>query len=444
MPRRTAVDPISALRHKGYLLYIVGGLVSNIGTQMRIVAVQWELTLREPDLGKLALLLAYMGLALVLPVLLFALPAGAAADRFSRRWLIMIAQIGSAFCGVGLAWASSTKAPLLLVYLLLFGTGTFRALGWPASSAIVTGLVPAKIFSNAATWRSNTYQLATAVGPVVGGFLLKLSSPVMVFLIDAASSVVLAVCMLFIVPRPQERVAEPKSWRAFLQGIHFLRRQPIILSTMTLDMVAVLFGGVVAVLPIFAKRFFSDPNQQVLALGWMRALPALGSIVMGIILATRRPIQRGGRTILLTVATFGVATIVFGLSASDSMLTKFSPTTLFGVSACYALALAALFVLGAADNISVVIRQTVLQLLTPDSMRGRVTAVSVIFIGSSNELGEFESGMAASLLGLVPSVVFGGVMTLVTVGIVSAIWPELLRLGSLEHLTPPEPAEVVA
>jgi len=443
MPRRTAVDPISALRHTGYLIYLVGGLISNIGTQMRIVAVQWELTLREPDLRKLALLLAYMGLTLVLPVLLFALPAGAAADRFSRRWLIMIAQIGSAVCGIGLAWASWTKAPLFFVYVLLFGTGMFRALGWPASSAIVTGLVPAKTFSNAATWRSNTYQLATAVGPVVGGLLLKWWNPVIVFSIDAASSLVLAICMLFIVPRAQQRVPEPRSWRALLQGIHFLRRQPIILSTMTLDMVAVLFGGVVAVLPLFAKQFFSDPDQQVVALGWMRALPALGSIVMGIILALRRPIQRGGRTILFTVMTFGLATIVFGLSASDSLLARFGNTTVLGASVCYVVALAALFVLGAADNISVVIRQTVLQLLTPDSMRGRVTAVSVIFIGSSNELGEFESGVAASLLGLVPSVIFGGVMTLVTVGVVAVLWPELLRLGALDTLQPADPAEAV-
>lgn len=425
MPRRAAVDPISALRHGGFLLYLVAGLVSNSGSQMRIVAVQWEMVLREPDRGKLALLLAYIGLALVLPVILFALPAGAAADRFSRRWLVMIAQLGLAVCGVGLAWASWTQAPLLLVYFLLFGTGAFRALGWPASSAIVTGLVPAKVFSNAATWRSNAYQLASVVGPLVGGLLLKWWTPATVLLIDAASSLILAACMLFVRPRPQERVIEPHSWKSLLQGIRFLRKQPIILSTMTLDMVAVLFGGVVALLPIFARQFFTDPDQAAVALGWMRAMPALGSILMGFILALRPPIQRGGRTILVTVTTFGLATIVFGLSTS------------------FALSLAALFILGAADNISVVIRQTVLQLLTPDSMRGRVTAVSVIFIGSSNELGEFESGIAAYLMGLVPSVVFGGVMSIVAVGVVAAIWPQLLRLGALDQLTPPEPLEVV-
>ncbi|HEY3395494.1 MAG TPA: MFS transporter, partial [Lacipirellulaceae bacterium] len=305
----------------------------------------------------------------------------------------------------------------------LFGSGAFRALGWPASSAIVTGLVPAKVFSNAATWRSNAYQLASTVGPLAGGILLAWWSPAVVFLIDAGSSIILAACMLFVRPRPQERAIEPKSWKSVLQGIRFLRNQPIILSTMTLDMVAVLFGGVVALLPIFAKEVFKVGPE---GLGWMRAMPALGSIVMGFIIALRPPIQRGGRTILVTVTTFGLATIVFGLSTS------------------FALSLTALFVLGAADNISVVIRQTVLQLLTPDSMRGRVTAVSVIFIGSSNELGEFESGIAASLLGLVPSVVFGGVMSIVAVGVVATAWPELLRLGALDQLTPPEPLEVVA
>jgi MFS family permease len=420
MPRRTAVDPIAALRHGGFLLYTIGGFISNSGSQMRIVAVQWEIIIRESSLSQQALYLGYVGLALVLPVILFALPAGAAADRHSRRWLIAIAQLGLAACGVGLAWASWVKAPMPILYILLFGTGTFRALGWPASSAIVPGLVPDRVFSNAATWRSNTYQLASTLGPLAGGFLLAVWNPVVVFLLDAASSVVLAACMLFVKPRAQHRVIEPRSLRSLMQGIHFLRRQPIILSTMTLDMVAVLFGGVVALLPIFANEVFNIGSS---GLGWMRAMPAIGSIAMGVILAIRPPIQHGGRTILLTVAAFGIATIVFGLSKS------------------LAVSLTALFILGAADNVSVVIRQTVLQLMTPDSMRGRVTAVSVIFIGSSNELGEFESGIAAHLLGLVPSVVFGGAMSLLAVPVVAIAFPQLLRLGSLEHLQPADPAE---
>ncbi|MEX0610617.1 MAG: MFS transporter [Pirellulales bacterium] len=418
MPRRAAVDPISALRHGGFLFFLAGSLLSNTGNQMRSVAVGWEVY----DRTQQPLSLGIVGLVLALPVILFALPAGAAADRYSRRALIMLAQGGLAACGVGLAWASTTRAPLPLVYLLLFGTGTFRALGWPASTAIVTGLVPAKVFPNAAMWRSVAFQIAATLGPLIGGFVLALWDAATVYLIDAASSVILMVCLVFVRPKPHTRAVEPKSWRSLLQGIRFLRRQPVILSTMTLDMVAVLFGGVVALLPIYATDVLGVGK---VGLGWLRAMPSLGAILMGLILAVRPPFQRSGLALLTAVATFGVATIVFGASKS------------------YPLSLTALFVLGAADNVSVVIRSTVLQLLTPDSMRGRVTAVSIIFIGTSNEIGEFESGLAAQWIGLVPSVVFGGVMTLLTVGVVARAWPELVRLGSLEHLEPPEPAEVV-
>ena len=420
MPRRTAVDPISALRHGGFLLFLIGSLLSNTGNQMRAVAVGWEVyhRTREP------MSLGWVGLILALPVLLLALPAGAAADRYSRRLLIMLAQGGLALSGLGLAWASYTAAPLTIIYLLLFCTGVFRALGWPASTAIVVGLVPTKVFPNAAMWRSVAFQLAASIGPLLGGFVIAWSdSPALVYAIDAASSVILVVCLVFVKPRPQERAVEPQSWRSFSQGVRYLRRQPIILSTMTLDMVAVLFGGATALLPIYATDVLHVGAE---GFGWMRAMPSLGAICMGLLLAVMPPFERGGRTLLVAVITFGVATIVFGVSRS------------------YPLSLAALFVLGAADNISVVIRSTVLQLLTPDSMRGRVSAVSIIFIGTSNEVGEFESGLAAQWIGLVPSVVFGGTMTLITVAAVAATWPELVRLGSLEHLEPPEPVEVVA
>jgi MFS family permease len=420
MPRRNAVDPISALRHGGFLLFLVGSLLSNTGNQMRAVAVGWEVyhRTREP------MSLGWVGLILALPVLLLALPAGAAADRYSRRLLIMLAQSGLALSGLGLAWASYTAAPLSIIYLLLLCTGVFRALGWPASTAIVVGLVPTKVFPNAAMWRSVAFQLAASIGPLLGGFVIAWSdSPALVYAIDAASSVILVVCLVFVKPRPQKRAVEPRSWRSFSQGVRYLRRQPIILSTMTLDMVAVLFGGATALLPIYATDVLHVGAE---GFGWMRAMPSLGAICMGLLLAVMPPFERGGRTLLVAVITFGVATIVFGVSRS------------------YPLSLAALFVLGAADNISVVIRSTVLQLLTPDSMRGRVSAVSIIFIGTSNEVGEFESGLAAQWIGLVPSVVFGGTMTLITVAAVTAIWPELVRLGSLEHLEPPEPVEVVA
>jgi MFS family permease len=418
MAQRTEIDPIAALREPGFLLFSIGALLSNTGNQMRAVAVGWEVyhRTREPiDLG-------YVGLVLALPVILLAMPAGAAADRYSRRAIIMIAQAGLAASGVGLAWASWTHASLGWVYFFLLSTGTFRALGWPAATAIITGLVPAKVFPNATMWRSVAFQLASTVGPLVGGFLLAWWSPVAVYLLDAASSVILVGCLVFVRPRAHQRMAEPHSWKSFLQGIRYLRRQPIILSTMVLDMVAVLFGGVTALLPIYATDVL---GVGATGFGWMRAMPSIGAIFTSLWLATRPPIARGGTTLLWAVVAFGVATIVFGLSKS------------------YLLSLAMLFALGAADNISVVIRSTVLQLLTPDSMRGRVSAVGVIFIGTSNEIGEFESGLAAQWLGLLPAVVGGGFMTLVTVGVVAKAWPELVRLGSLEHLQPPEQVEQV-
>ena len=417
-PVTNRTDPIAALRERGFLLYSAGSLVSNTGNQMRSVAVGWEVYHRTGE----ALYLGLVGLVLALPVILLALPAGAAADRYSRRVLIMLAQAGLAVSGLGLAWASATTAPLGLVYLFLLGTGVFRALGWPAATALVAGLVPPGVFPNAAMWRSVSFQLAATLGPLVGGLLLAWWSPVAVYLVDAASSVVLLILLVFVRPRPQARSAEPKSWRNFLQGVRFLARQPIILSTMTLDMIAVLFGGATALLPIYATDVL---GVGATGFGWMRAMPSLGAIVMGIVLATRPPIERGGRTLLWAVTAFGVATIVFGLSTS------------------YPLSLLALFLLGAADNISVVIRATVLQLLTPDSMRGRVSAVSIIFIGTSNEIGELESGLAAQWLGLTITVAGGGVLTLVTVAAVAAMWPELRQLGSLEHLEPPEPVEQI-
>lgn len=418
MAKSSEIDPLASLREPNYLLFLIGSMLSNTGNQMRSVAVGWEVyhRTREP------ISLGYVGLVLALPVILFAIPAGALADRYSRKYLIMIAQAGLAVSGLGLAWTSQTHAPLIWIYFFLLCTATFRALGWPASTAIVVGLVPKKLFPNATMWRSVTFQLAATVGPLLGGFLLAWWNPVGVYLLDSASSVILFCCLLFVYPTAQQRVAEPHSWKSLSEGIRYLRRQPVILSTMVLDMVAVLFGGVTALLPIYATDVLQVGPE---GFGWLRAMPSIGAIIMSLWLANRPPISRAGTTLLWAVVAFGVATIVFGLSKS------------------YPLSLAMLFLLGAADNISVVIRSTVLQLLTPDSMRGRVSAVGVIFIGTSNEIGELESGVAAQWLGLMPAVVGGGFMTIITVAAVAKIWPELVKLGSLEHLEPPEQVEQV-
>ncbi len=419
MSSTSPIDPIAALRHRGYLIFLVGSLVSNIGNQMRVVAVGWEVFERTGS----KLSLALVGLTLAVPVILLALPAGAAADRYSRRVIIIIAQLGLAASGLGLAWASAGEQPLEWTYLFLLGTASFRALGWPASTAIVKGLVPDRVFPNAAMWRSVAFQLAATAGPLAGGLLIAQYSLATVYLIDALSSFVMVGSLCLIRPAPQTRAVEPNSWRSVVDGIRFFNRHPVILATMVLDMVAVLFGGVTALLPVYATEVL---HVGPTGFGWMRAMPSVGAIGMSLILATRPPFRRAGLALLAAVVVFGVATIVFGVSRS------------------FPLSLAALFILGAADNISVVIRATVLQLMTPDSMRGRVSAVSVIFIGTSNEMGEVESGVAAEYLGTIPAVVFGGVMTLATVGWVALRWPALLRLGSLDELSPPEPAEPVS
>lgn len=424
MPRDSSIDPISALRERNYLVFLLGSFVSNTGNQMRTVAVGWEVYQRWHEPVSLGI----VGLVLALPVIFLALPAGALADRYSRRDIIMISQAGLALSGLGLAWASYAHAPIVWTYFFLLWTGIFRALGWPAATAIVAGLVPAKVFPNAAMWRSVGFQLAATLGPLLGGFLLAHFSPATVFSLDAASSVVQVLTLTLVRTMPQTITAEPSSWRSLADGMRFLLKHPIILSTMVLDMVAVLFGGATALLPIFANDILRVGPQ---GFGWLRAMPSVGAIAMSLVLAISPPIRRAGRSLLAAVVLFGVATIIFGLSKS------------------FPLSLAALFTLGAADAISVVIRATVLQLMTPDSMRGRVSAVGVIFIGTSNEIGELESGVVAQ--GLLPlagaplntilTVAGGGVMTLVTVVAVAAIWPALARLGRLDELAPPEPVE---
>jgi MFS family permease len=419
MPDAPSIDPIASLRHRGYLTFLIGSVISNVGNQMRTITVGWEVFKRTGDQRYLA----YIGLTLALPVILLALPSGAAADRYSRRSIIMIAQLGLAASGLGLAWASAWGVSLPWTFLFLLATASFRALGWPASTAIVKGLVPDHVFPNAAMWRSTVFQIAATVGPLLGGVLLAHYSPAVIYLIDAMSSLALVGALLAVHPAPQTRAVEPNSWRSVVDGIRFLNKHPVVWSTMILDMVAVLFGGVTALLPVFADKIL---NVGETGFGWLRAMPSLGAIVMSLMLAMRPPFRHAGRSLLGAVIVFGVATIVFGVSTS------------------FPLSLASLFVLGAADAISVVIRATVLQLMTPDSMRGRVSAVSAIFIGTSNEMGEVESGYAAHYFGTVRSVVFGGCMTLATVAWVSAQWPALRRLGRLDELAPPEPAEPIS
>ena len=308
-------------------------------------------------------------------------------------------------------------------YAVIFVSGIARAFLMPARTALAAELVPRELYANATAWRTSSWQLAAVVGPAVGGLVYAASGPATVYGIDVALMVI-AVLALAVV-RPPERAVPRMSMpmrESLTSGLRFVLREPVVLGAMTLDLVSVLFGGAMALLPIFAAEIL---HTGPAGLGVLRAAPAVGAVLMALALAHRPPFVRAGRAMLLNVALFGVFTRAFALSRS------------------FALSVVLLVATGAVDTVSVVIRGTLIQVLTPDDLLGRVAAVNAIFIGSSNEIGAFESGVAARLLGTVPSVVFGGMMTLVAVGVTAWKLPALRELGAIRSriapggITPP-------
>jgi MFS family permease len=408
-PRTDRHDPFAALRFRDFRLLAIGKLVGVIGEQMLGVAVGWELYERTGS----PLALGFVGLVQVIPVFLFALPAGDTADRYNRKRIVFLMEGLIVFASLGLTFLSSTAGPLALVYGCLFLLGVARAFKDPASSALVAHAVPPEAFANAATWSSGAWQLATVLGPALGGLVIGLShSATLVY----ALNTVAAALYIGLIAATRIRIPfvkrEPMSLRSFAAGAEFVWKKKIILAAITLDLFAVLLGGVTALLPIFAKDILKVGPE---ALGWLRAAPAAGALVCAAFIAVRPPFQKAGITLLWAVAGFGAATIVFGLSRS------------------FALSLAMLALLGSLDQISVVIRGTLMLVQTPDALRGRVAAVHNVFVGASNELGEFESGVAAAFLGPVIAVVAGGVGTLAVVILAAMIWPEVRRFGRLNE-----------
>ena len=410
-------DPYFALRSRNYLIFTVAALVAGIANQMQNVAVGWDIYQRVREAGGSledgAWSLGLVGLIQAFPVILLALPAGQLADRYSRKKIVIGAQGVLALCWAGMAYISFTRGPLEYLYVLLLFDGIANALTNPARTAMVTQLVPIEAIANATTWNSTRAQTTAVIGPALGGAAIAwLGSPSPVYLISIFGALWFVGFCLFIKPRHQERTREPLSLESLLGGARFVWSTPIILATVTLDMFAVLLGGAVALLPVYAKDIL---NVDASGYGWLVAAPALGSVLMAFIIAHRRPLQRAGRAMLWAVVGFGMATIVFGLSEN------------------FYLSFAALFVTGACDAISVVVRHTLVQVLTPDHLRGRVSAVNSVFIGISNEIGSFESGALARLMGPVSAVVFGGVGTiLVTIG-VAWKWPVVRRIGTLKE-----------
>ena len=398
--------PPSILRHTPFALFLFARLATTIAFQMQAVAVGWQ----GYELTGSAFYLGLVGLAQFLPMFLLTLAVGHVADRYDRRRIAGACQIVEALAAGALALgslsASLSRESLLAI---VFVVGAARAFEGPSMHALVPSLVPGPLIPRAAAWNASAHQTATILGPALGG-LLYAAGPTTVY--AAASGLFLGASLFLALIRIEwvRPKREPVSLRSLFAGIAFIRSRPAILGAVSLDLFAVLLGGATALLPIYARDLLGTGPW---GLGLLRSAPAIGALSMSVFLA-RHPLQRRvGRTMFGAVAIFGVATIVFGVSTS------------------FLLSFAMLVVLGAADVISVVIRFSLVQIETPDAMRGRVTAVTSMFVGTSNQLGEFESGVTAALFGVVPAVLIGGAGTLLVMIIWLRLFPELARIDSL-------------
>jgi MFS family permease len=408
--------PSALLRQPDWLRYQGGRIAVTLGLQLQGVAVAWDVYRRT---GR-ALDLAWVGLAQFAPAFLLTLVTGHVADRFDRRWVLAVtAAVKLAALGLfGLALGE--VASVLPVYALLVVVGTARAFAAPAGSALVPTTVPTAMLPTAIATSSGLWQIVTIVGPATGGAAVALADDAApVYAASALLQAVGVVMPLRIAPRPRATSVGPAATLdTVLAGIRYVRARPVLLGAISLDLFAVLLGGAVALLPVFAEDVL---RVGAAGLGWMRSMPAVGAAAMAVVLAVRPPTRRVGAWMLGCVAVFGAATIVFGVS------TRFE------------LSLAALFVLGASDMVSVYVRTTLVQLRTPDEMRGRVSAVNMVFVGASNELGEFESGLTAELLGggavgAVRAVVIGGVGTLLVVALWARAFPALRRVDRIDDV----------
>jgi MFS family permease len=391
-------DPYASLRIGNFRWFVSSLLAMTVATQIQAVVVAWQIYELTHD----PLSLGLIGLAEAVPFIAIALFAGHMADRRNRLRISLIALTALLLCSLALLSFSLRPGTITAdrtwpVYAVIFLSGVARSFLQPARSALGAELVPRELYPNAVTWRSSAWQLAEVVGPAIGGLVYGFGSARAAYGVDAA---LMAVGLLSLARLRHPGRSSSSPAESFIEslgtGIRFVRRQPVILSALTLDLFSVLFGGAVALLPVFAAEILRVGPE---GLGILRAAPAVGAVAMSLIMAHRPPLRRAGRTLLVSVAVFGLSIIGFGLSR-DFLLS----IVMLGLS-------------GMADTVSVVVRSTLLQVLTPDHLLGRVAAVNAIFIGSSNEIGAFESGAAAKLLGTVPSVVLGGVATLVVVAV---------------------------
>ena len=404
-------DAFAALKIRDYRLFVGFRFFMTIAIQMQSLIIGWQVY----ELTRDPLSLGLVGLAEAVPFIAVALYAGHIADLHDRKRIILYFEM-MFLAGTLILFLFSLDLArfhrvygLLPIYLVVGLTGIARTFIAPAQTALSAQIVPRELFPNASTWNSTTWHVSAITGPALGGLIYGFFG-VKIAYGAILSFGILSIALLGAVPRrpvPASLVMEPLK-RRLLTGLRFVFGHQILLASMSLDMFGVLFGGAVSMLPVFAAEVLRVGPQ---GLGFLRAAPMAGAVLMSVFLAYRPPMRKTGRFLLLGVSGFGMSIILFALSKN------------------YYLSLALLFLSGLFDNISVIIRATTLQLVTPDEMRGRVASVNSIFIGSSNEIGSFESGVAARLMGLVPSVVFGGAMTLLVVGATAKLAPALRRLS---------------
>ncbi|WP_426196006.1 MFS transporter [Massilia sp. DWR3-1-1] len=403
-----ASSAATVLRNRNFAFYLSSRVLGTLAVQMQSVAIGWQVYDITGSLYDLGLI----GLAQFAPFLVLILPAGHVADRYNRRSVIAVCLALQLLVSILLLLFSvSGSAVVWPVFAILVLFGSARAFMMPASQAILKNLVPLESFSQAVALSSSAFHVAVITGPVLGG-LLYLAGPKCVYMVSAALLLIATVLMTRTKSRTQVHSSGPASWHTVLEGMRFVRSRPIILGAISLDLFAVLFGGATALLPAYARDVLQAGPT---GLGLLRTAPGAGAALCSVVLAIR-PIRRHvGLWMFGGVGLFGLATVVLGATSS------------------LAIALAALFLLGVGDMVSVYIRHLLVQYETPDDIRGRVSAVSAVFIGASNELGEFESGLAAGWLGLVRAIVAGGVATLVVTGLWAWKFPVLSRMDRFPH-----------
>ncbi len=397
-----------AFTHPSFVLFQIARFLIVAAVEMQAVAVGWQVY----DITKRALDLGLVGLAQFLPGILLFLVSGHTADRFNRRKVLGCCYAGYAVCsGLLLLISRHGAHSVKPIYVVLVLLGVVRSFNGTASRAILPQLVPDEHFANAVAWNATTFQAATILGPSVGGILYALfRGPSAVYGMAMLTALGALASTFRIQTRRQARRREPTTLKTILAGLHFIWREKLILGSISLDLFAVLLGGAVALLPVYAREIL---HTGPWGLGLLRTSPGIGAALMAVALAHRPLRGRAGVTLLGSVAGFGIFTILFGISTS------------------LVLSMIALVLLGASDMVSIIIRATLTQLRTPDEMRGRVTAVDMVFIGASNELGQFESGVTAQWFGTVPAVLLGGVGTLVVIALWAWWFPELRRAGDL-------------